>query len=632
MEMHVVSNILEYRKGWRRTWRKYQSRNSGSGKVKIASSTWYSAMQTSVRRCTKKSPGEFKLWMGMQALCDLPDPHPLWVVGCEVDAYVQREISAAGKYELEEGGDRNLIDIICVGIIDSARAARSAVAGVVVKQCADVQFGPDMAGSCGQIAPAAAHAGGNNTVSERKEIPDGAEDFVGEAIDGDITRIVTTQYGGNTGSDAALEGVENFGGRVSNMGLVCTLPQRTTAMPRVPNELLGEIASLLPLAARCRAVCVSRRWRAALLATPALWENISVTLEQDTAERWIPALQLLFRYNAGPLTLDIEWFYSPDPAYRALHDVYDLLAHHMSHIKSLSLGIPSLDGATISRPCSIARDIPIQELARRARISTGTNECDVTALLVLAIGFRLPNTESVTEGEYVMDNSLRPCERPIALRVKVNRGCPGVRDFVAMFPNAPSVKYSCADDANAIRRVLRSVEQPKAIEIFWSVPHIYLPWYTPSKEASGLSVRLDGQEVLVDVDIKALEIVLTSDDSDVVKALVPQMQKLLVPAELWALFSQQELLPDLDVTLLIRPRALDAWPTSPLRLRYLPKSIKTLTLAISRRTGADREAPNVLPADHLASFIGTVASPESLRLLVLQSHSLTVVHFRLQVL
>lgn len=101
-----------------------------------------------------------------------------------------------------------------------------------------------------------------------------------------------------------------------------------------------------------------------------------------------------------------------------------------------------------------------------------------------------------------------------------------------MFPNAPSVKYSCTADTNTIRRVLRSVEQPKAIAIFWSAPHIYLPWYPPSKPMSVLSVWLDEREVLVDVDIKALKIVLTSDDSDVVKALVPQMQKLVVPAEL----------------------------------------------------------------------------------------------------
>lgn len=157
--------------------------------------------------------------MALQALCYLPYPHPLWVVDGEVDAYIQRELSAAGKYELEEGGDRDLIDIVCVGIIGSASAARSAVAGVVVKQCADVQFGPDMAGSCGQIAPAAAHASGNNTVSERKEVPDGAEDLVGEAVDRDITGIVTTQYWGNNGSDAALKRAENFDGRVSSYGI-----------------------------------------------------------------------------------------------------------------------------------------------------------------------------------------------------------------------------------------------------------------------------------------------------------------------------------------------------------------------------------------------------------------------------
>ncbi|KZV79271.1 hypothetical protein EXIGLDRAFT_782574 [Exidia glandulosa HHB12029] len=115
----------------------------------------------------------------------------------------------------------------------------------------------------------------------------------------------------------------------------------------VPNELLSKIAACLPLRDRCQAVYTSRQWRNAFLTTPFVWDHLEIlffTKNRDGYRNWVALMQLLLKRNAGrPLTLDFEVFPTPTtrPSRAALERVYDLIALHMPHMKSLSLAISS---------------------------------------------------------------------------------------------------------------------------------------------------------------------------------------------------------------------------------------------------------------------------------------------------
>ncbi|KZV91382.1 hypothetical protein EXIGLDRAFT_693704 [Exidia glandulosa HHB12029] len=327
----------------------------------------------------------------------------------------------------------------------------------------------------------------------------------------------------------------------------------------------------------------------------------------------------------------------------------------MSHIKSLSLVIPSHNGVELLRgPAPILETFRFKTLhdshhnplpnglfagqAPRLRtlylyltdlplsfrpcpaLSGVTrlyyhHQCEVDDCFVETVDEMFPSLELLTlstDDGYNVGRYEPGFERPIALCVNVKSG---VRTFVANFPNAPSVTYSYLDATmkNPILHALRSAPQPKAIAITWSPAHIDLPWIGPPVKPLGFSIKLDERCVAVDVAIDVLKTALTAE---AIKILARRMQKLVVPKELWDIFAQQKLLPELDVTLLVRPGTIDTWYDSPLRQSRLPQQIRTLTLSMPR--GVDKDAETVLPSTYLASLISTTVSQGWLQNLVLR--------------
>ncbi|KZV91378.1 hypothetical protein EXIGLDRAFT_837115 [Exidia glandulosa HHB12029] len=434
----------------------------------------------------------------------------------------------------------------------------------------------------------------------------------------------------------------------------------------LPPELLGEVGSFLPCSALYRAVCVSRYWRATLLASPRLWDDIFVFLNDKRKDRWTDVLELLFARNAGrPLSLKLGWWElnSPRKDWVALHSVCALVALHMPHIKSLSFDIPYRHDMLLLRtPAPILETLEVDNssgegilemlpvdlfagIAPRLR-SVHLREVElpprcpalrtVTKLVLdsyfalrvshlpsLLVHLPLLDELNVSAGDgYDFHESIAgepPSELAIDLHLAFG---PGLEFMLALFPRARAISYDFninedadepdpADVDAAIERAIRTVPSPKSMHIRWEPTISRFPV---------LAVVLDGRKVIERAELSTLRPTLSVA---LVTSIVQSVTNLTVPEELWPVFERCPLRPSLDVTIIVSqavPRGYTRDPGCTPKLHLTAPSVKKSirTLALARPYDCLYGGPQwILSASLLQEFVANAVTPGSLQSVVL---------------
>ncbi|KZV93055.1 hypothetical protein EXIGLDRAFT_835963 [Exidia glandulosa HHB12029] len=434
----------------------------------------------------------------------------------------------------------------------------------------------------------------------------------------------------------------------------------------LPPELLAEIGSFLPYPTLYRAVCVSRYWRAALLASPRLWDDITVCLLQKRKDRWTDVLELLFARNAGrPLSMTLGWVNDSalDTDWVALDSISALVASHMWHMKSLSLQIPYRhDMLLLLVPAPILETLevvatdgtgpkwlPVDLFAGIApRLSSlHLDEAElplqcpalrtVTKLALISLYMLcephlrskiayLPLLDEFKVSVLDLDGyrdvgTGPPCELALYLHLTF---APGLESMLALFPRARRVSYDFdrafrnapdpdpEDVAAAVKRAMHTVPNPTSIHIRWEPPVVDYP--------DALTVVLDDRLVIEHVELFILKPAL---NIELIQSVFVSVTSLTVPEELWELFELCTLLPNLDVTLFVSQASTESrdpgcTPKLYLNARYAPKSIRSLALARPPKCFYSEDAPHwILSATLLEEFVASVVAPGSLQSLLL---------------
>ncbi|KZV91376.1 hypothetical protein EXIGLDRAFT_719343 [Exidia glandulosa HHB12029] len=205
----------------------------------------------------------------------------------------------------------------------------------------------------------------------------------------------------------------------------------------------------------------------------------------------------------------------------------------------------------------------------------------------------------------------------LAINLHVSFG-PGLESLLALFPRARAVLYDFtrhehtpepdpAEVAATVARALHTVHSPKSMLICWQ--------HTLYAHRS-LAIVLDGRKVIEHLQLHVLRPALTPR---LMESVLQSVTRLTVPEELWDVFEDCTLPPNLDVTIIVNQtvQTLGYTPTGELYLSApsVQKSIRSLALA--RPRDSSRDPYWTLSAIVLQAFVANAVTPGSLQSLVL---------------